>query len=235
MLIVHHAVPRDDVMLGILRGERIFMDRYPSEFEPRLDAAIAERAGGLGDSEEVRRAAARDILRNGSYKPTGRGKPASEYLLRAASGSEGSFPRINGPVDVCNYLSLKHVVPISLWDLDRAGTRRYVFRLGRPGEGFVFNAGGQRIAVEDLLVGCRVREEKDSLGEPIVNPVRDSLETKTTHETRRIAACLYAPSDAFSRSSLESVCREFADLLAQCGDETEVAFGIAGPNSSVEV
>lgn len=56
--------------------------------------------------------------RNGRYKPTGRGKPANEYLLRAAN--DGTFPSINGLVDSNNLLSLEHMVPISVWDLDLA-------------------------------------------------------------------------------------------------------------------
>ncbi len=33
----------------------------------------------------------RKLLRHGGYKPTGRGKPASEYLVRAAGEGEGFF------------------------------------------------------------------------------------------------------------------------------------------------
>jgi hypothetical protein len=45
------------------------------------------------------RAAVRDMLRPGGCKPTGRGKPASEYLVRAAS--EGQLAPINLAVDAC--------------------------------------------------------------------------------------------------------------------------------------
>ena len=135
MLTLRHAIPRDDVLLGIVRAERIETVRYPEDFDVRLQQVVAERAGPLNETEEARRIAARDILRNGSYKPTGRGKPAAEYLLRAASQPEYAFPRINAPVDICNYLSLRYVVPISLWDLDRAASDRYVFGWARQGRG----------------------------------------------------------------------------------------------------
>lgn len=234
MITVRHAVPRSDVLLGMIRAEGIVMNRYPKRFETKLRHLLQERSGGLGDVGEARRLAARDMLRNGSYKPTGRGKPASEYLLRAATVSEYTFPRINGPVDICNYLSLKHVVPISLWDLDRASARQFVFRLGRPDEGYVFNEGGQYVDVEDLLVGCRVQEGDRSTEEPIVNPVRDSLATKTTADTVRVAACIYAPAEAFPRASLDIACREFADLLAACGEHADVASAVAVPDSLVD-
>ena len=77
------------------------------------------------------------MLRNGSYKPTGRGKPANEYLLRAAG--EGSFPATNALVDANNLVSLKHMVPISVWDLDLASSHHTLFRLGRDDERYVFN------------------------------------------------------------------------------------------------
>lgn len=238
MLTLRHAIPRDDVLLGIVRAEGIETARYPEDFDARLQQVVAERAAPLGEIEEARRAAARNILRNGSYKPTGRGKPASEYLLRAASQPEHAFPRINAPVDICNYLSLRYVVPVSLWDLDRAASDRYVFRLGREGEGFVFNHAGQRIDVKDLLCGCRVAgNDPDAFsdGEPIVNPVRDSMATKTTPDTRRIAACVYAPSAAMSGEALQETCEEFAALLSACGTDAETAYGVVLPQAVAEV
>ncbi|MEX1056013.1 MAG: hypothetical protein WED81_08270, partial [Rhodothermales bacterium] len=154
--------------------------------------------------------------RNGNYKPTGRGKPASEYLLRAAA--EGSFPRINAPVDICNLLSLKYVLPISLWDVDLSGSEQFVFRLGRAGERYVFNEGGQEIDVQDLLVGCRVRGDDHPAGEPIVNPVKDSLATKTRPDTSHVAACIYAPGPPIMVEQLEAICVDFGKMLAGCGD-----------------
>src|SRR5690349_6711452 len=69
-------------------------------------------------SNDAIRAAVRDLLRHGGYKPTGRGKPASEYLLRAVS--EGALGSINPAVDACNVASLHSGLPISVVDLDRA-------------------------------------------------------------------------------------------------------------------
>jgi DNA/RNA-binding domain of Phe-tRNA-synthetase-like protein len=146
--------------------------------------------------------------------------------VRAAHQPDYSFPRINGPVDVANYLSLKTLLPISLWDLDRAGTDRFVFRLGRPGEAYVFNAGGQEIKLEDLIVGCRITETSGPDGEPIVNPVKDCLATKTTDATRRVAAGVYAPLGVVSVEAVEAMCAEFADLLGGCGPEVTTAYGV---------
>src|ERR1700751_4974690 len=67
-------------------------------------------------SDEVR-TVVRDLLRHGGYKPTGRGKPASEYLVRAAA--EGKLTPINAAVDVGNAVSLHAGLPISVVDVDR--------------------------------------------------------------------------------------------------------------------
>ena len=231
MISVTNAIPREDVLLGLVRAEGVRTDAYPSAFEERLESVMLGRKSDLRAEEESRRAAARDILRNGVYKPTGRGKPASEYLLRAAS--EGDFPRINAPVDMCNYLSLKYVIPISLWDLDLTESDRFVFRLGRTGEQYVFNEGGQVIDVEDLLVGCRVRGSDHPTEESIVNPVKDSLATKTTPRTSRVAACIYAPAAATTAPQLEMICAEFGELLSRCGDAVKTAHALAAPGSTV--
>src|SRR4051812_13679393 len=70
-------------------------------------------AAPVSSSDELR-GHVRDLLRHGGYKPTGRGKPASEYLLKAAA--EG-MTSINAAVDACNVASLHSGIPISVVDL----------------------------------------------------------------------------------------------------------------------
>ena len=57
----------------------------------------------LAPDDETRKTV-RDVFRHGGYKPTGRGKPASEYLVRAAG--EGKLSSINPAVNLCNVASL---------------------------------------------------------------------------------------------------------------------------------
>ncbi|HLA63616.1 MAG TPA: phenylalanine--tRNA ligase beta subunit-related protein, partial [Rhodothermales bacterium] len=97
--------------------------------------------------DEAVRQAVRDVLRRHGYKPTGRGKPASEYLVRAAS--EDGIGSINAAVDACNVVSLHSGFPISVVDLDRTvGDVRVA--LAPDGATYVFNASGQEIAVAGL-------------------------------------------------------------------------------------
>jgi len=194
----------------------------PPGFEDRLARVLDARRGEPDAAEEAVRSAARDMLRNGRYKPTGRGKPASEYLVRAAR--EDAFPRINPVVDICNLVSLESLLPISLWDIDKAGADDYLVRLGSEGESFVFNQAGQEIDVTDLVVGCRV--VGDVRGEPIVNPVKDRLLTKTDDGTRRVAALVYAPR-ASDAAWLGAIVEGFAGWLRDAGAGNRVGWGLA--------
>src|SRR5512141_517848 len=109
------------------------------------DAALAP--AGLARDEPLR-GAIRDMLRHGGYKPTGRGKPASEYLVRAAG--EGALGSINLAVGTCNAVSLHTGFPISVVDLDRA-TEPFRIAVAPPGTTYVFNAAEQVIDVSGLV------------------------------------------------------------------------------------
>jgi DNA/RNA-binding domain of Phe-tRNA-synthetase-like protein len=132
----------------------------------------ADAAAPLQRDETVR-AAVRDMLRWGGYKPTGRGKPASEYLVRAAG--EGALGSINLAVDACNAVSLHSGLPISVVDL---ALTRAPFRIAVAPEGvsYVFNPTGQEIDLGGLV--CLF----DAHG-PCANAVRDAQRTKTRPET----------------------------------------------------
>ena len=173
-----------------------------------LTAAEASRDPFI--SQEVR-ARVRGMLRFGKYRASGRGKPASEFLLRAAIS--GSFPLINGPVDVNNAISLESGFPGSLFDAAISGTK-LLLRRGRAGESYAFNASGQTIDLEDLLVVCR---ESESGWEPCGNPVKDSMATKIRETTDAVLAVLYVPADE-PLDSLERWASRYAELLrSHCG------------------
>ena len=145
-----------------------------------LDALRLDGPAPL-ERDEATRGAVRDLLRAGGYKPTGRGKPASEYLVRAAS--EGALGTINVAVDVCNAVSLHSGLPISVVDLARA---RAPFRIAVAPEGasYVFNASGQEIDLGGLL--CLFDDDG-----PCANAVRDAQRTKTRGDTRETLSVIW--------------------------------------------
>jgi DNA/RNA-binding domain of Phe-tRNA-synthetase-like protein len=144
----------------------------------------------LRRDEDVR-TSVRDMLRHGGYKPTGRGKPASEYLVRAAA--DGTLRSINAVVDACNAVSLHSGLPISVVDLD---TARPPFRVGiaAPEASYVFNPSGQEIRAGGLL--CL----HDADG-PCANAVKDAQRTKTSEGTRRVLAVLWGVKSHAGRAA----------------------------------
>jgi len=185
--------------------------------EERLEELLHERAGDLTEFEDEFRLACRDMLRIGSYKPTGRSRPASEYLLRSATNS--SFPRINPVVDLINYISLKYLVPLSLWDMEKVKADSWLFRTGHNEESYVFNATGQAIALQDLVTGYAVIQSDE---QPIVNPVKDSLQTKTDENTRKAGIAIYYPSHWAGEPSLEYILEELTELAGFRGQVISV-------------
>ena len=166
-----------------------------------------EATAPLERSEEVR-AATRDLLRHGGYKPTGRGKPASEYLVRAVG--EGKLGSINLVVDACNVASLHSGVPISIVDPALANPP---FRVGiaPPETSYVFNSAGQEIDVSGLL--CLW----DALG-PCANAVKDCQRTKTTEETT--AALVVVWGSLAHEGRAREVAAWYRELLERAGATT---------------
>jgi len=133
-------------------------------------------------SDDSVREAVRRLLRQGGFKPAGRSKPASEYLIKAVT--ENALSPINVAVDACNAVSLHSGLPISVVDLDRA---RPPFRVGvaLSGDSYVFNVSGQTIDLPGLL--CLFDEEG-----PCANAVKDAQRTKTGSETRRTLSIIWS-------------------------------------------
>lgn len=173
-----------------------------------LDALRLDGPAPL-ERDEATRGAVRDLLRAGGYKPTGRGKPASEYLVRAAS--EGALGTINAAVDVCNAVSLHSGLPISVVDLARA---RAPFRIAIAPEGasYVFNASGQEIDLGGLL--CLFDAEG-----PCANAVRDAQRTKTRGDTRETLSVIWGFAGGEER--LAGAERWYRELLDGVGATTE--------------
>lgn len=202
-------------VFGLIWAEGIRTTTIPSGppafLEPLLHAALS--TGEEYVPLEVRQRV-RKILRYGKYKPAGRSKPASEFLLRAALSE--SFPLVNEPVDVNNAISLESGFPGSIFDADISG-RNLLIRRGYPDEEYEFNPSGQTIDLQDLLLVCR---KTDTGWQACGNPVKDAMTTKISADTVNVIAVLYAPSDE-PLPSVENWSSQYAATLAEhCGAST---------------
>lgn len=201
-----------------LLAVRAFVTTFPRPLgdlpsPPRLVEKLALGAEAPLRSDDTVRGAVRDLLRHGGFKPTGRSKPASEYLIKAAEG--GFLGTINVAVDACNVVSLHSGLPVSVVDLDLA---KPPFRVGiAPADAeYVFNASGQTIDIEGLV--CLFDGEG-----PCANAVKDSQRTKTHAGTTRTFSILWGTEAMAAR--LDEATRWYRALLGEAGAETE---GVAG-------
>jgi DNA/RNA-binding domain of Phe-tRNA-synthetase-like protein len=177
---------------------------------PELLAGLDARSTApVASSDEVRQKI-RALLKAGGFKPTGRSKPASEYLLGAAA--EAPLRSINLAVDAGNAVSLHSGVPISVVDLDRVRPPLRVAVAG-PGATYVFNPSGQVIDVERLL--CLI----DADG-PCANAVKDAQRCKTDGQTRRTLSLLWSSRELPGRG--EAACRWYLDLVTRAGARTAI-------------
>jgi DNA/RNA-binding domain of Phe-tRNA-synthetase-like protein len=175
------------------------------------------RLGGF--PAEARRQAVRGMLRYGGFKPSGRNKPASEYLVQAAT--EDRFPYICNVVDINNYISLLCGFPVSLLDAEKTG-REILIRCGYPGETYVFNISGQEIDLQGLICVCAKRGDNSlALG----NPIKDSMAGKVSEETRNILGVVYAPFGV-DEQELKDLARLFSSMLARYAGSDDVGFSI---------
>lgn len=204
----------DAVRVAVFEVEGLSVWKPTAEF----DAWIAQQCAWAADrssneptkgqpsssahsAHEVLREGVRSMLRLGGYKPSGRNKPAQEYLAKCLE--EGKFPRINPAVDCLNALSVRVGIPISMLDRD-AFSHRLVIRLGNPSESYVFNASGQSLELENLVVVCG----GENGGKPLGSPVKDSMAGKIHETVSRIVCILYAPRDGVTEDVLQGWAQE---------------------------
>jgi DNA/RNA-binding domain of Phe-tRNA-synthetase-like protein len=147
------------------------------------------------------------MLRALGYKPTGRGKPASEYLLRGA-------PIINIAVDAGNAVSLHSGLPISVIDLDRLRPPLRV-AVGAAGQSYVFNSAGQVIDVEGIP--CLFDAEG-----PCANAVKDAQRTKTDATTRATLSLIWGARALGDRTA--RTLAWYRELVERAGATTEVVY-----------
>jgi DNA/RNA-binding domain of Phe-tRNA-synthetase-like protein len=171
---------------------------------------VTDLVARLGGSDELVRDAVRKLLRHGGYKPSGRGKPAAEYLLGVATHGEGPGS-INLAVDLCNAVSLHSGLPISVVDLDLAKAPLHL-AIAPAGSSYVFNASGQTIELAGLL--CL----HDADG-PCANAVKDAQRTKTRPATTTVLCVIWGARAVTDR--VEGAAAVYRELTALAGAQVE--------------
>ena len=149
----------------------------------------------------------RALLRQGGFKPSGRNRPASEYLIRDLI-EEREFKYINNLVDINNLLSLRHFLPMTV--LDAAKFQGALeLRVGREDEAYVFNQSGQELDLTGLIVAADATEgESRAMG----SPIKDSQFAKLAPETQSAVAVVYSHPRLTSEAQMELILAQWCDL-----------------------
>ncbi len=176
---------------------------------PDLLELLALRAPAPVASSDAIKDRVRALLRHGGFKPSGRSKPASEYLLKAHAG--GGIGSINLAVDACNAVSAASGLPISVVDADLAEPPYHI--AVAPKESYVFNPTGQELDLEGLL--CLY----DRSG-PCGSPVKDSQRTKTHPGTTRTLCVVWGEQSLGEH--VHKTIRWYRELLEGLGASTGV-------------
>ena len=191
---------------------------FVTEFPVRLDDLSADHLAELRSldadapvqsSDDVRKSV-RDLLRHGGFKPTGRNKPASEYLIKAAAN--GPLTNINVAVDTCNVVSLHSGLPISVVDADKLTESLHVDIAPENSE-YVFNPTGQILKLDGLL--CLFDAEG-----PCANAVKDSQRTKTNGDTVRTITLIWG-TNALSGRTAQTL-KWYEELLHLAHDDVGI-------------
>lgn len=155
----------------------------------------------------------RNLLRYGGFSPSGRNKPAHEYLNKAIE--KGWFTPnkgINAAVDACNVASLHSALPISVVDTSKITPPLHI-RCCPKDTSYPFNPSGQILKADGLL------SMWDTLG-PSASPVKDSQRSKTSEQTVSTISIIWSHIEL--QQHADATALWYQNLLSTLGATIEV-------------
>jgi DNA/RNA-binding domain of Phe-tRNA-synthetase-like protein len=219
------TIDNPKLLIGLITAENVLVSDAPPDLKDLIDNNIINKLksqnnvnsgiDGIDGIDAKYKTAIRKLLKEFGFKPTGRNKPASEYLFQSVLKNQEFF-YINNVVDINNYVSLYSQLPISTIDLDNT-SKNLEIRAGLEGEKYVFNTSGQSIDLKHLLCVCDIVDNESC---PIANPIKDSMQTKIQNETSNILGVVYASKEVISDEELIKVLEVFDDCLRKYAKAT---------------
>jgi len=196
--------------LGLVLMQRVEIAESPAELCSAIDDFAHEMLRSEREMPPETRKPIRDLLRQGGFKPSGRNRPASEYLANDLA-TRGAFNFINNLVDINNFLSLQYFVPMSVLDADVFKGRVHL-RFGRAGERYIFNPAGQELDLEGLLLTADLCDGESI---PLGSPIKDSMAGKLTPETKSALVVVYSHPGVTTDEQMAAMLEEWCDLSAR--------------------
>lgn len=211
-------LPQSTLRIGFLEAFNIKVKDSSEEYRQLIENETAEMLAPSYAYPDNMQKGIRSLLKSFGFHPSGRSRPASEYLFKDLV-NRGSFNYINNIVDINNHISLKYKLPISVFDLDKSGYD-LCLRVGAENEEYVFNKEGQILSLKKLLLVAK------KAGNAIGTAVKDSQETKVFEPTNKIAFFIYSSSNLTSKEEMEKLLKEIERYLKSEAEATDVASAV---------
>lgn len=131
---------------------------------------------------DYRASQVRNLFKKIKLDPT-KYRPSSEALFRRCH-KDGYIPFINNIVAICNYCSLKYLIPIGCYDLDKISDNLTI-KIGGKGDKF-FSLRSTEFMAEGRII---IADEQSAFGSPIVDSIRASVK----ENSKNVALVYFLP------------------------------------------
>ena len=216
-------LPESNLRIGFLEAFNIQVKSSSDDYKQKINEDINEMLKPNYSYPDNMQKGIRSLLKTFGFHPSGRSRPASEYLFKDLT-NRGGFNYINNIVDINNHISLKYKLPISVFDLDKSGFE-LCLRVGADTEEYIFNKEGQILSLKKLLLVAKTGAEA------IGTPVKDSQATKVFEPTNKIAFFVYTSSNITSKEEMNKILDEIGKYLQKEANATDIATAVLDANS----
>ncbi|HNW33401.1 MAG TPA: phenylalanine--tRNA ligase beta subunit-related protein [Candidatus Ozemobacteraceae bacterium] len=201
------ALPPGALRIGLVEAEDVHVETSRPEYLRLIADEVKSRIDPAYVYPDPLQKGIRSLLKTYGFHPSGRNRPASEFLVKDIQ-MRGEFNPINVIVDINNHLSLISHLPISILDLDKTG-EKLCARVGMENESYVFNREGQELSLKHLLVIARSEGDLQAVG----SPVKDSQATKVFESTKRVVGVVYTTPGLSPDDEFKPFLERFCELL----------------------
>ncbi len=211
------SLPPSLLRIGVLEAQNVNIRASSASYQERINREINPFLSPDFIYPDHMQKGIRSLLKTFGFHPSGRSRPASEFLFKDLQ-NRGGFNFINNAVDVNNHFSLVTHLPISVIDLDKSGCD-LCMRVGFDDEFYLFNREGHELSLKKLLVLARQGGDGKAIG----SPVKDSQATKVFSETKNLAFFVYTSSNLTSEDELHGLLNQAGRILQTETEASEIA------------
>lgn len=201
------TLPPSSLRIGLVEARDVTVKPSSESYQARIAREVEPFLSSDFIYPDHMQKGIRSLLKTFGFHPSGRSRPASEFLFKDLQ-NRGGFNFINNVVDINNHISLCSHLPISVLDTDKSGCE-LCLRVGFDDESYVFNREGHELALKKLLVIARQGGDHAAIG----SPVKDSQATKVFAETKNIVFVVYTSSNITSEEELHTMLNGIGQLL----------------------